>query len=244
MPHVIILAAGKGARMRSDLPKVLHPIGGIPMIGHVLRATEPVCARPSIVVGHRAGDVMRALGEGLAYVRQEAQRGTGDAVRCALEAHAMDDRSIVVLPGDHPFVTSGTVRRLVEAREAEDAAVSLATVRLSDFEGPRAQFSDCGRILRDAGGNVSAIVERKHATEEQARIAEVNVSSYCFRGPWLAENAARLFSGRDAGEYYLTDLLAVAAAQREKVVAVELEDMREGLGVNTPEQLLAACAAA
>lgn len=240
MPHVIILAAGKGTRMRSELPKVLHPVGGAPMIEHVLRAAEAVSFRPTVVVGYRAGEVIKRLGEGRDYVVQEEQRGTGHAVHCALSAFADASEDAVVIPGDHPFVTPTSILKIVSARAAEDAAIALATVRLPDFEGPREQFAGCGRIVRGADGGIAAIVERKDATEAQARISEVNVSTYCFRGAWLKENVSRIVSGNAAGEYYLTDLVAAAFAQGQKIVGVPLDDAREGMGVNTPEQLLAA----
>jgi len=238
MAHVIILAAGKGKRMRSVLPKVLHAVAGIPMIERVLTAAEAVCPRPTIVVGHRATDVIAALGPDRDYAVQTEQRGTGHAVHCALEAFKPgDDDDIVVLPGDHPFVTPAMVRDLVSSRRATDAAIALATVRLDDFEGPRAQFSGCGRIIRSKDGDVAGIVERGDATEEQACITEVNVSYYCFRGPWLKGNIAGLGSGNAAGERYLTDLVSIAYSQNERVIGMPLHDAREGMGVNTPEQL-------
>jgi len=241
MPHVIVLAAGKGTRMRSELPKVLHPVAGAPMIEHVLRAAETITFRPTVVVGHRASEVIQALGGGRDYVIQKEQRGTGHAVHCALSAfEGAEEEAVVVMPGDHPFVTATTILKIAAAREAEDAAVALATVRLPDFKGPRAQFSGCGRIVRAADGAIARIVERKDATGEELRIAEVNVSYYCFRGPWLKENVSRIVSDNAAGEHYLTDLVAAAFAQGEKIVGVPLDDPREGLGVNTPEQLLAA----
>lgn len=241
MPHVIILAAGKGSRMKSDLPKVLHPVAGVPMIGRALRTAEAVCERPTIVVGYRAGEVIAALGEGRDYVVQEEQRGTGHAVHCALAAFA-DEASgeIFVMPGDHPFLTSDSIRRIVAARAESDAAVALATVQLQDFEGFRAQFKECGRILRAADGSIAAIVERKDATQAQSCITEVNVSYYCFRASWLKENVAKIVSDNAAGEYYLTDLVAAAFLQGEKIIGIPLDDPREGMGVNTPEQLTAA----
>lgn len=243
MAHVIILAAGKGSRMRSDLPKVLHPVAGVPMIERVLATAQAVCPRPTLVVGYRAGEVMAALGEGRDYVVQEEQRGTGHAVHCALAAFAAEGQdSIVVMPGDHPFVTAEAIRGIVAAREESDAAIAMATVQLPDFEGPRAQFTECGRILRAADGSIAGIVERKDATEAQARITEVNVSYYGFRASWLKENVSRIVSDNAAGEYYLTDLVAAAFSQGETILGIPLADARQGMGVNTPEQLQAAAA--
>jgi bifunctional UDP-N-acetylglucosamine pyrophosphorylase/glucosamine-1-phosphate N-acetyltransferase len=241
MSHIIILAAGKGSRMRSDLPKVLHPVLGSPMIQRVLDTAEEICPRPTIVVGYRAGEIIAALGEGRDYVVQEVQRGTGHAVHCALEAFADEEaEDVFVMPGDHPFVKPDSIRKIIAARAETDAAIALATVKLPDFDGSRAQFSECGRIVRNAGGAIVGIIERKDATAAQAAITEVNVSYYCFRGSWLKENVARLGSDNAAGEYYLTDLVAAAFLQGETIIGIPLDDPREGMGVNTPEQLLAA----
>jgi bifunctional UDP-N-acetylglucosamine pyrophosphorylase/glucosamine-1-phosphate N-acetyltransferase len=240
MARIIILAAGKGKRMRSDLPKVLIPFGGVPMVEHVLTAAEQVCLRPIVVVGHRADEVIAALGPGRDYAVQEEQRGTGDAVLRALRGFTVEEEAVVVLPGDHPLITAKTIRGIIAARAEADAAVAMATLRLPDFDGWRGSFSECGRILRSADGGIIGIVERKDADVSQAGITEVNVSYYCFRGGWLKENVERIVSDNAAGEYYLTDLVAAAALQGERVVGVPLEDAREGMGVNTPEQLLAA----
>lgn len=240
MSQIIILAAGKGSRMRSDLPKVLHPIAGAPMIQSVLRTAEAINPRPTIVVGYRAGEIIAALGAGRDYVLQEVQRGTGHAVHCALEAFADEDADVFVMPGDHPFVTPDSIRKIIATRAQTDAAIALATVNLPDFDGPRAQFTECGRIVRDAAGAIAGIIERKDATAEQAGISEVNVSYYCFRGPWLRENISRLGSDNAAGEYYLTDLVAAAFLQGETIIGIPLDDPREGMGVNTPEQLQSA----
>lgn len=241
MTHVIILAAGKGSRMGPGRTKVLESVGGVPMLRRVIAAAAPTCVRPMVVVGHRAAEVMEHIGDGCEYVLQVEQRGTGHAVQAALEAprSALADE-IVVLPGDHPLITPETVARMVRARAETDAAVAFATVQLPDFDGFRASFAGCGRVLRGGDGRVCGIVERRDANEEQAAILELNVSYYCFRADWLRANAAALSNRNAAGELYLTDLVAEAVAQGETVRAVPLDDFREGLGVNTPEQLAAA----
>ncbi len=116
-------------------------------------------------------------------------------------------------------------------------SLALATVVVPDFDGARLAFDDCGRILRDADDRIVGIVERKDATQEGSRIHEVNVSTYCFRGDWLRANVARLAAQNAAGEFYLTDLVALAVAEGETVRGIRLEDEREGMGVNTPAQL-------
>ncbi len=241
MAHVIILAAGKGTRMGSERPKVLQTVGGVPMIERVLSAARVLCPRPTVVVGDQAGEIRNALeGVPCAFVVQQEPRGTGDAVRCAIEALETPEESVVIVPGDHPLVTAQSLYAVVGAREASDAAVSLATVYVPDFTGLREAFDDCGRILRDNDDRIIGIVERKDATHEGARIREVNVGTYCFRGPWLKRNVARLTAENASGEFYLTDLVALTFAEGESVRGVRLEDEREGLGVNTPAQLLAA----
>jgi bifunctional UDP-N-acetylglucosamine pyrophosphorylase/glucosamine-1-phosphate N-acetyltransferase len=243
MNHVIILAAGKGTRMKSELPKVLQPVSGVPMIRRGLAAAEPVCERPTIVVGHKAEDVVAYLGDAYRFAHQTEQRGTGHAVRCAVEAigaELADDDSVFVMPGDHPLVTSRSLAKVIAARQENDAALALATVKLPDFEGDNALFSDFGRIVRDGEGRIVGIVEKKDATDEQKAITEVNVSYYCFRGSWLKANIAGLAADNAAGEYYLTDLVGAAFSQGQQIVGVTLDDHREGIGVNTPEQLLVA----
>ncbi len=241
MTHVIILAAGKGKRMGSEHPKVLQPVGGVPMIERVLSAARVITPRPVLVIGHKADEIRQALEERCEYVVQKEQRGTGDAVRVAIETLGdLGDASVVVLPGDHPLLTAQSLYRVIGAREASNAAVALATVVVPDFQGARQAFDDCGRVLRDADERIVGIVERADATEEGASIREVNVSTYCFRGDWLRKNVARLAAENAAGEFYLTDLIALAVAQGETVCGVQLENEREGMGVNTPAQLVAA----
>jgi bifunctional UDP-N-acetylglucosamine pyrophosphorylase/glucosamine-1-phosphate N-acetyltransferase len=238
--RAIILAAGKGSRMRSDLPKVLHPFLGRPLIAAALEAGREACGPVTVVVGHQAERVRAALPEGVQVAEQAEQRGTGHAVACAItDLHPIEE-SVVVVAGDHPFLSARSMRALTEARAAENAEVAMATLALPDFEGVRAQFEGCGRILRGADGAITGIVERKVATAEQAAITEVNVSYYCFRGPWLKENVTKIVLNDAVGEYYLTDLVAAAVAQGGRVAHVALDDFREGMGVNTPEQLLAA----
>ncbi len=241
MTHVIILAAGKGKRMRSERPKVLQPVGGVPMIERILSVARVISPQPLVVVGQKADEIRETLDGLCRFIVQKEQRGTGDAVRCAIEALGdIGADSVVVLPGDHPLLTAQSLYKVIGAREASNAAVTLATVLVPDFDGVRQAFDDCGRILRDEEDRIVGIVERKDATEEGAKIHEVNVSTYCFRGEWLRKNVARLAAENAAGEFYLTDLVALAVSQGETVRGVRLEDEREGMGVNTPAQLMTA----
>jgi len=215
MNRIIILAAGKGKRMGpSDRPKVLHTILGKPMLAYVLDAVveSGVDARPVIVVG------------------------TGDAVMRARPLLEGTAEHVIVLVGDQPFVTAGTIRRVADTHMAAGAALTLGTVKVPDFEDWRRPFADFGRIVRDADGAVSRIVEVKDASPDQLAIKEINPSYYCFKAEWLWKGLESLTSENASGEYYLTDLLGKAIADGEKVRTVEIPP-EEALGVNTLEQL-------
>lgn len=241
MDQLIILAGGKGTRMNSDLPKVLTPVGGTPIIRRLLDAVRPVFDRPAIVVGYRAEEIEAVLGDRYAYVRQAEQLGTGHAVACAKERLAGEGyRNIVVVPGDHPFIGASTLERLLDTHGRSGARVTLATVSVPDFSGDFASFYNFGRIVRDQAGFVARIVEQKDASEEELSIREVNTGYYCFDATWLWENIDRLGDANAAHEYYLTDMVGLAHTQGMRVAAWTIENPYEGLGVNTPEQLAVA----
>jgi bifunctional UDP-N-acetylglucosamine pyrophosphorylase/glucosamine-1-phosphate N-acetyltransferase len=239
MIRIIILAAGKGKRMGpSDRPKVLHSILGKPMLAYVLDAVveSAVDAKPVVIVGHMAEHVRAVCGEACDYATQTELRGTGDAVtraRPLLEASA---EHIMVLVGDQPFVTAGTIRRVADTHLASGATLTLGTVTVPDFEEWRTPFADFGRIVRGPDGGVERIVEVKDAAPEQLTIKEINPSYYCFKAAWLWKSLEGLTSDNAAGEIYLTDLLAKAIAAGEKVQTVPIPP-DEALGVNTIGQL-------
>lgn len=230
---VVILAAGHGKRMKSAKPKVLHPLCGRPMIAWVLDqalALDP--ERIVVVVGHGADLVQAAilqlgLGDRVRFVRQEPQLGTGHALQVCLPELGPDPGVTVVLYGDMPCLRAETVQGLV-ATQAASARGGLAILTAVPDE-PRG----FGRILRDARGAVTGIVEERDATAEQKGIDEVNLGVYAFDGHGLVAALPKLSNRNAQGEYYLTDVLAAFVAEKRPVAAVELEDVEEGLGVNT-----------
>ncbi|HEX2193133.1 MAG TPA: sugar phosphate nucleotidyltransferase [Acidimicrobiales bacterium] len=234
------MAAGAGTRMRSSLPKPLHPLCGRPMLLHVLDALSLVYVdRAVVVVGYGAERVTKTLLEDpppdlvLDFVEQRVPGGTGDAVSVALTAFPdddVDDGDIVVLPGDTPLVRPGTLQDLVAEHRSADAAATLLTATLPDPTG-------YGRVVRDRDDRVRRLVEEADATEAEREIAEVGTSMYCFRRSLLAPALRRLSPENAQGEYYLTDVVAVLAEAGHRVVAVPADDHMETMGVNDRFQL-------
>ncbi|MET0518116.1 MAG: bifunctional UDP-N-acetylglucosamine diphosphorylase/glucosamine-1-phosphate N-acetyltransferase GlmU [Burkholderiaceae bacterium] len=227
--NIVIMAAGKGTRMRSALPKVLHKLAGRPLLGHVLARTAPLAAaRRVVITGHGAEQVEAAVaGPDIAFVRQMPQLGTGHAIQQAVPALEMAAGSTLILSGDTPLTRTATARQLIEACAAE--RLVLLTIEYSDPSG-------YGRIVRE-GEAVKAIVEHKDATPAQREIRE------CYTGIMAAPTAAlarwvnQLSNNNAQGEYYLTDIVAMAVAEGVPVVGIKTSDETEVLGVNSPLQL-------
>ncbi|WP_440996666.1 bifunctional UDP-N-acetylglucosamine diphosphorylase/glucosamine-1-phosphate N-acetyltransferase GlmU [Arhodomonas sp. SL1] len=228
---VVVLAAGAGTRMRSRVPKVLHPVAGRPMLGHVLavaRALEPAAIR--VVYGHGGDQVIRSLdGADLHWVEQAEQLGTGDAVARALPA-VPDGHQVLVLCGDTPLIRAQSLQALL--REAGDG-VGLLTAFPPDPTG-------YGRILRDADDRVRGIVEEKDADDRQRGIGEINTGVMCFPAGRLRGWLQSLSPDNAQGEYYLTDTIAMAVADGGPVAGVAAADSGEILGINNRTQLAAA----
>jgi bifunctional UDP-N-acetylglucosamine pyrophosphorylase/glucosamine-1-phosphate N-acetyltransferase len=236
--RVVILAAGQGKRMGAEIPKVLVPIGGRPMIDHLLDSVEGsgIENKPVVVVGHGADLVMKHLGEQCEFAIQNEQLGTAHALQCALPLVG-DSGRVLVLYGDHAFVSAATIEKLVNHCTASIAPVVLMTVQVGNFNDWRKAFYDFGRIVRDENGVVKKIVEKRDASEAELAITEVNPGYYCFDIAWVKQNINKIKNQNAQSEYYLTDLIALAINQGEKVEAITVDDPREGLGVNTKEQL-------
>ncbi len=232
----VVLAAGKGTRMKSALPKVLHPLLGRPMAEYALRAVEAATnARPVVVIGHQAERVRQGLGPDRArYVVQDPPLGTGDAVRRARDLLEGRVQTVLVTNGDMPLLRAETLRALLAAHATHDGPITLLTVVADDPRG-------FGRIVRDPQGRVQAIVEEAHATLEQKAIRELNVGVYAFDAAWLWP-ALEALPLSPKGEYYLTDTVALAVAQGRAVHALVLEDPTEAIGVNTRVHLAEAAA--
>jgi bifunctional UDP-N-acetylglucosamine pyrophosphorylase/glucosamine-1-phosphate N-acetyltransferase len=230
--QAVVLAAGKGTRMKSARPKVLHHVLGVPMLEHVLRTVSAVGASPvTVVVGHQAEAVESAFaGRGLNFVRQEPQLGTGHALQCAREAFAAaPERALLVLNGDLPLLRPETLLRLLEVHRASRAAATLLTVVLEEGGA-------YGRVLRGTDGQVRAIVEARDASEQERAVREVNAGIYAFDVGPLLDVLSGLQPQNAQGEYYLTDLVGLLRSAGRPVHAVQGEPV-EALGVNTMEEL-------
>jgi bifunctional UDP-N-acetylglucosamine pyrophosphorylase/glucosamine-1-phosphate N-acetyltransferase len=233
--RVAILAAGAGVRMRSSLPKVLHRVAGRALVEAVLDAAEALApSRVVVVVGADHSRIESALeGRRVHFAVQDPPLGTGDAMARAGEALGDDGGPVVVLAGDTPLLRPETLARLVALRGTKDLDLAFLTFRPPDA-------GDFGRVVRDARGKPSGIVEAKNATARQKRIGEVNAGVYCFAPEALARALGKIRRNTISGEFYLTDAVAILAARRGKVEAVEAEDWREAWGVNTRRDLAAA----
>ena len=226
----LILAAGEGTRMKSDLPKVAHTILGTPMVEYVVDAARGAGVdRIVVITGHKSQRV-EELVAGLPCVLQDRQLGTGHAVSCAEAALECFDGSLLVLSGDSPLVRPATLAHLADRREHTGAAVCLLTMHLDDPAG-------YGRIRRTQDGDVAAIVEEKDCTDEERSIDEVNTGTYCFDTKVLFEHLHRLTAHNAQGEYYLTDIVGILATEGFVVADVAAEDPDEALGVNDRVQL-------
>ena len=235
---VIILAAGQGTRMKSDLPKVLHPVNGVAMIDHVLataRALRPT--RTVVVVGH-GGERVRshlAANRDLTLVDQTPQLGTGDAVRRCLPVLADLHGAVVVLSGDVPLLRDAEVVRLVAAHHERQAAITLFTAVVAAPGG-------LGRIVRNAAGEFRRIVEAKDATPGELAIAEINAGIYCFDLDLLRRGLPKVTRDNAQGEFYLPDVVAMAVAEGLRVAALSYPEPAEVLGVNSRLDLAHAAA--
>ncbi len=246
---IAILAAGKGTRLKSKRAKVLHTIGGKPLLQHVVDAVLQVVSAEQvfIVVGHQAEDVERALGAtGVQFVRQTEQLGTGHAVQSLREAiggssvaateysaAAGGYKDLLVLSGDVPLIRAETIERLRDFHLAQQAAMTILTAR------PENPFG-YGRVVRvsAAGAEVGAIVEQKALAADQLHLSEINSGIYAFRTETLYRHIDSLRANNAHGEYYLTDMAAILRAAGERVVALETDDATEVLGANTIAEMM------
>lgn len=229
----VVLAAGEGKRMKSDLPKVLHPAAGQPLLARVGNAARAAGVdRIVVVVGNGAEQVESAFTrEGWEFVLQSERLGTGDAVKRARRQIEEFDGDVLVLAGDVPLLKGSTLRTLRDRHREEAAAATVLTARLDDATG-------YGRIVRSAEtGTFLGIVEDKDATPDQLLVDEVNSSIYCFAAADLVSVLDRFRRDNAQGEEYLTDAIGLLRDDGKKVVAVPAASPEEILGVNTPDQL-------
>jgi bifunctional UDP-N-acetylglucosamine pyrophosphorylase/glucosamine-1-phosphate N-acetyltransferase len=230
---VLVLAAGKGQRVRSKTIKLLHPVAGQPMVAHVLDVARALKPRRLIsVIGHQAEAVRAALTPGCSsFVLQKQQRGTGHAVlQAAREIAGARSSTLLILNGDLPTLRSSTLRMLLRRHEQSKAALSLLTAEIDDPTG-------YGRIVRDACGRIVRIVEHRDASASEKKIAEINVGIYCASPTTMLNALRRLRPNNAQGEYYITDAVRYLLDRGEKVVAPCHGDAEEVLGVNTRQEL-------
>ena len=228
------MAAGKGTRLKSKHPKVLHEIGGKPILAHVIATAQKVVPAHDIfvIIGHEAERVRGTVAStGVNFVLQTEQRGTGHALMVAREALAGYDK-VIVLSGDAPLITADTIKKLSEFHSAQKATMTLLS---ADLDNPYGY----GRVLRKGrGAEVQAIVEEKSATAQQKKIREINSGFYAFAGADLYEHIDGLSTANAHGEYYLTDMAGVLHRARKKVVAIKTSDAAEVLGSNTRAEMM------
>jgi bifunctional UDP-N-acetylglucosamine pyrophosphorylase/glucosamine-1-phosphate N-acetyltransferase len=233
---VAILAAGLGTRMRSKRAKVLHRAGGMALVEYVVEAARALAEPENIVcvTGHQSDQVEALLAPRLVrFALQPQQKGTGDALACAREKIRVKEGLLMVLYGDTPLLSAPTLARLRDAQSASSAAATLITTKLEDPTG-------YGRVLIDASGAVTAIVEHKDATPEQRAIQVINSGIYCFRADLLWKHLPEIQPNNASGEFYLTDMAAILQRHGHRVEAMQVEDSSELLGINTRVELAAA----
>ncbi|WP_437193520.1 NTP transferase domain-containing protein [Planctomicrobium sp. SH527] len=232
-PVAIVLAAGKSKRMQSELPKVLHPACGRPIVEYVLDAARGAGAgRIVLVVGHKAEQVQAALQhhEDVSFALQTEQLGTGHAVMCAHDQLTGHTGAVLILAGDTPLLKGESLGELLDTLRREKAACVVGTARTENNFG-------LGRIVRDEDGNFLRIVEQRDASPEEQQITEINTGCFAFDGPALFEALSLVRPENSQGEYYLTDCAEILRKLGRKVVAACTLDIQEAMGINTQEQL-------
>lgn len=233
---VVIMAAGKGTRMQSDLPKVLHQANGRPIIEYVLDTSKKLSPEKTLlIVGHHSALVTEATARyGVETALQEPQLGTGHAIMQA-ESHLTDfEGEVLILSGDAPLVNVDTLHQLIAFHHSRDAAATVLTAELSDPTG-------YGRVIRlDGSESVVKIVEQKDATEEERAVKEINSGIYVFNAPLLFDALRQINTNNAQKEYYLTDLFKICFLSGKKVYAFKTDNANEIIGINTPQELMKA----
>ena len=226
----LILAAGKGTRMKSELPKVIHEVNGIPMISKIIKVLEILKPEENILIlGHKKEEVLKVVGENADYVVQTEQLGTGHAVLQAKDKLKDYDGDVMILCGDTPLLREETLKELYKFHKDTD---SVTTILTSIYDNPFGY----GRIVKE-NGLVKAIVEEKEADAEIKKIKEVNAGVYCFKGRELFEALSKITNNNEKGEYYLTDVIGIQVGEGKQVQSYVLIDNIEILGVNSKVEL-------
>lgn len=234
--HALILAAGKGTRMKSELPKVVHPILGRPMVSYVIDAVKAVgCSKTILVTGYKSQIVKASLkndinDSSIAYVEQTEQLGTGHAVQCYAKSATERPENLLVVCGDTPLISVETLNKMVEIHNTEKPAITMMSLIMTEP-------GNYGRIIRSKEGGVAAIREAKDCSKEELAIKEVNLAVYLFNSEFLFNNIFNLKANNKQKEYYLTDLVEMAVNQNKKVISVIEKDESSTLGINSRQHL-------
>jgi len=233
---IVILAAGKGKRMHSNIPKVLTPLAEKPLLQYLHESViaSGIDLSPVVVIGPERLRVCDGFGGSCTYVVQEEQLGTGHAVMMTQDG-ILDADAVVVLNGDEPFVSSDALKKLTLRHIERANTITLMTTTVPSFDGWHQAFRQWGRILRGQDGHIIGIKEFKDASEQEKMIHELNPSLFCFDAIWLWENIKNLQTKNAQGEYYLTDLIAMAVAQGQKLSSIDVLP-EEVIGINTQEE--------
>ncbi len=232
----VILAAGKGTRMGkkdgSDIPKVMFPLAGKPIIYHSVELTKKAGIKKIVlVVGYKKEMIEEYFGDSIEYAVQDKQLGTGHAAACAKSILKNKAESIIVFYGDNPLYKPETIKKIIKLYEKEKPTIAMLSV---NFDDP--VYWVFGRIIRDKKGYVKEIIEQKDCNKEQIQIKECNPGFYIFNANWFWKNCGKLKTNNAQGEYYLTDMIKIAVDQGKKVVAMPVSEESEALGINTLEQ--------
>jgi bifunctional UDP-N-acetylglucosamine pyrophosphorylase/glucosamine-1-phosphate N-acetyltransferase len=236
--QIVILAAGKGNRMGSDIPKALTPLGGKTMLDYVIETSLNFNSeKPIVVIGYKGDLLKEKLGDSCLYALQEEQNGTGHAVMMTRELLLENEAdTVIVLFADMPYLSVDTLNKLTETKHEKNAKIVIATSVIEDDDLFENQFFNFGRIIRDENGTISKIVEKRDASEKEVLVREVNPAFFCLDKKWMLEKLDNLKNDNSQNEYYLTDLVQMAFDEGLTIESVQINE-REALGANTPEQL-------